>query len=67
MVTEGDLKKLDELKERYEQATTRQREHIKADIFDDEDERVYKEAYSAWREQFNKVYGMDQEAQHGEE
>ena len=68
MVNAEEIKKLDELKERYEQAVARYREHINSDIFDAEDERAYQEAYKAWRDQLNKVYGLDQaEADQAEE
>lgn len=61
--TAGDLKNLDELKERYEQTVARYREHIKADIFSEEDEKAYKEAYDTWRAQLDKVYDLEQAAQ----
>ena len=62
MINAEELK-LDELREQYEQAVAKYREHINSDIFSEEAEKAYQEAYSAWREQFNKVYGLEQAGQ----
>ena len=51
----AEIAKLDKLCKKHQKAIERYREHIKADIFCEEDEKAYKETYKAWREQLDKI------------